>query len=288
MKELMEHHKLTTSMFPVMEGEQYQVLEKDILTNGLLNPFIFTFEGKILDGRNRHKICTKHNIPMQFKEFKGTEIEAITFLVSVNLQRYHYTVGQRAIASLPAYDALSKIALSGRRQNPAPATNEEKRARLSGKKVAAMFNIGFSSVMEAVMLRRHKPELIKEIMNGNITLSRAYAMMPKIKISNNGKKIPQQDIKAREVIQAIDNREPFEIPMEFDSYEKFMLFAKQVNDRGYIIQAVWAARKVYVQIVKENEYFSTWRNGHSEFDFRRAFKVEAASRLKKESLRVAA
>ena len=49
-------------LFPLMEGDEFDALVSDVLTNGLLQPII-EFDGTILDGRNRYR-------PLRFVAFR--------------------------------------------------------------------------------------------------------------------------------------------------------------------------------------------------------------------------
>ena len=50
-----EYHEIANA-FPLMKGSQFDDLVVDIRANGLRIP-ITTFEGKVLDGRNRERAC---------------------------------------------------------------------------------------------------------------------------------------------------------------------------------------------------------------------------------------
>lgn len=84
------------SMFPLMEGEDFDALVTDIKVNGLREP-IMTLDGKILDGRNRYRACEKAGVAPTFLQFTGKD--PLTFVISMNLKRRHLTVSQRAMAA---------------------------------------------------------------------------------------------------------------------------------------------------------------------------------------------
>jgi ParB-like chromosome segregation protein Spo0J len=78
-----------------MDSPALQRLKDDIQANGLENP-IWLYEGRILDGRNRHHACRELGCEMEFRTFEGTEEEATAFVDSQNLHRRHLTPDQQA------------------------------------------------------------------------------------------------------------------------------------------------------------------------------------------------
>lgn len=80
--------------WPMMAGDQYAAFRDDIKANGLRLP-VWLFEGKVLDGRNRLRVCREVGITPQFVEFVGTQGEAAAFVLSVNYHRRHLTAEDR-------------------------------------------------------------------------------------------------------------------------------------------------------------------------------------------------
>lgn len=58
---------------------------------------IALFKGKILDGRNRYLACQKAAVTPLFKEFTGSDDDALQFVKRENLDRNHYNEAQRAM-----------------------------------------------------------------------------------------------------------------------------------------------------------------------------------------------
>ena len=53
--EALEFHE-AAAFFPLMEGEEFEKLKADIQAHGLHEP-IWTYQGKVIDGRNRFRAC---------------------------------------------------------------------------------------------------------------------------------------------------------------------------------------------------------------------------------------
>jgi len=89
----MEFHEIADT-FPLLEGKEFHSLCRDIASNGLLEP-IWTYQGKILDGRNRYRACVAVGVEPQFREYNGDN--PLSFVISLNLKRRHLNESQRAV-----------------------------------------------------------------------------------------------------------------------------------------------------------------------------------------------
>jgi hypothetical protein len=89
----MKFHPLT-ELFPLMQGREFRELVTDIKAHGLRVP-ITTYQGKILDGRNRARACERagiHNPPTG--EYVGDN--PFKEVLSLNLHRRHLSESQIA------------------------------------------------------------------------------------------------------------------------------------------------------------------------------------------------
>lgn len=89
-------------LFPLIVGDEYQALLDDIDANGQREPIVL-YEGKILDGRNRYRVCKDLLIEPMREEFTGDD--ALGYVLSLNLYRRQLTIAQRALiaAELSSY-----------------------------------------------------------------------------------------------------------------------------------------------------------------------------------------
>jgi len=81
-------------LIPEMLQDEYIELLKDIKAHGLQQP-ITVYEGKILDGRHRHKACIELGKEPKTVDFDGDEAAAKAFVESINVHRRHLTHGQK-------------------------------------------------------------------------------------------------------------------------------------------------------------------------------------------------
>jgi ParB-like nuclease domain len=80
------------SVFPLLEGDDFDSLVADIKTSGLIEPIVL-FEGQILDGRNRYQACLKAGVEPHFTTYKGDD--PCAFIITKNIRRRHLTSEQK-------------------------------------------------------------------------------------------------------------------------------------------------------------------------------------------------
>ncbi len=217
-KDQLEFHSLS-NFFPMMSEEELRQLADDIAQHGQLEP-ITTFEGKILDGRNRYLACLRAGVTPAVVAYEGSDSAA--FVVSQNLQRRNLTPSQRAVAAVKLLSHLKKEAkrrmLAGkgadgsggrgkkRDENPAekiPQGSEDQAgdpATTSGRTrdlAAAFLGVNPRYIDHAITIQEKSPKDIKAIRDGKKTISK---VMSEIRASeSDGEPEPLPKSAAREV-----------------------------------------------------------------------------------------
>ena len=154
-------------VFPLIEGQEFQALVDNIQAHGLRDK-ITVFDGQILDGRNRFRACKKAGVQPEYREFMGSEEDALEFVISLNIHRRHLTESQRAmaaakIAQLPAGQAKKKPA------NLPVSTQAE---------AASAMKVSERSVRSArKVIERGSKELQTAVESGVVAVSRAAAVV---------------------------------------------------------------------------------------------------------------
>ena len=85
------------NMFPMIEGNAFEELKRDIAAQGILEP-IRLYQGMILDGRNRYaagKACGHTFSVDDFVQWEGTIADAEAWVISTNLHRRHLSAKQK-------------------------------------------------------------------------------------------------------------------------------------------------------------------------------------------------
>jgi DNA-binding ferritin-like protein (Dps family) len=85
--ELLPFHPIADKL-PLMEGKEFDELVGDIQRRGLRFPIV-TFEGRIIDGRNRARACERAGVESRYVEFDGNAEDVLRFVVSANIHRRH-------------------------------------------------------------------------------------------------------------------------------------------------------------------------------------------------------
>jgi N6-adenosine-specific RNA methylase IME4 len=176
-----EFHEVA-NLFPFIEGQEFEDLVNDIRENGLQQP-IWTYQGKIIDGRNRYRACLKAGVEPRYQEWDGKG-SLVAFTISLNVKRRHLTSSQLAIIAPEVERLLAKENKVGR---PAKDTeNCGNISTISGKSrdhAADLLGTNSHYVTDAKRIEERAPDLIDHIKNGTLTIpdAKAIADLPKAK-----------------------------------------------------------------------------------------------------------
>jgi len=169
----MESHP-AADIFPMMTGEEFEALKKDIEEHGQIEPIMLDDDDRILDGRNRYKACVDLGKTDEEIEFVGYEGEQspIDYCISINLKRRHLNESQRAMVGAKATELYEDEAKG--RMKSGKAAPDEKKGR-SRDKAAETVNVSGRSVSTAAkVLKNGSPALIAQVESGNIAVAAAH------------------------------------------------------------------------------------------------------------------
>jgi len=178
--------------FPLIEGEEFDVLVADIVANGLLNPIV-VFEDKILDGRNRWRACQKAGVEASTTEYTGDN--PVQFVISANASRRQMRPWQKALVAARFANLLQgsnqfhkliqehAVGPSGSGVLSNAHTEALKRVShdgLSNEFAGKLLGVSASSVERAkVVLTRGTPDDIRQVEIGEISIEKAAALIRK-------------------------------------------------------------------------------------------------------------
>jgi site-specific DNA-methyltransferase (adenine-specific) len=185
---LMEFHEIC-NIFPMMSEEEYRQLVQDIKANGLREP-IWTYQGKIIDGRNRYLACMELGIEPRYREWDG-QGSLVQFVVSLNLHRRHLTSSQKAVIALEIEKWLAKEAEERKRELCRQAAlrqhhGSERVPQIVGEpsrrdphegeasfKSATLVGTNRQYVSDAKRLAKESPEVLERVRQGKLTIPEA-------------------------------------------------------------------------------------------------------------------
>lgn len=156
-------------LFPLISGDDYQALLDDIDTHGQ-RASIVLYEGKILDGRNRYRVCQDLQIEPRTEVYTGED--ALGYVLSLNLYRRQLTVAQRALiaAELSSLRGSSAITVDMEKA----AGQELEAAKMAIEEAAKVLGISSRSVSSACkVVRDGTPQLLDAVKAGVVSVSAA-------------------------------------------------------------------------------------------------------------------
>lgn len=170
------------ALLPMMSEAAIEELAEDIRKHGQQQP-IWTWEGQILDGRNRLRACLMAGVEPDVRPWEGDD--PIRWVLSLNFHRRHLTDSQKAVVGARAEAMLAERALEGApepepQREPAAAEEEGEPARAAEpvkkastrRTVATLVNVSESAIARGrKLLDKAVPELVSAVEVGAVPLS---------------------------------------------------------------------------------------------------------------------
>lgn len=166
-------HPLCT-LFPRMEGAEFDALVADIQANGQREPIVM-HQGMVLDGGNRFRACIRAGVEPITVEFAGENI--VSFVLSANLHRRHLSPGQQAAIVASAQDWAKAQSRGGDRGNQHGPSQSQSVDFASVEQRAAASGVSRVTQMKADKVARADPELAKKVGLGEVSLPDAVAQV---------------------------------------------------------------------------------------------------------------
>jgi len=182
---MLEVHE-AAEIFPEMDAECFGRLRTSILDNGQLDPIVL-FQGKIIDGRHRHKACIQTGIATATRNieddasYKPDKFDAIEYVVATNAARRHLTssqlamVGQKA-KSFYADEAKERMAAGGGDKKSGVETLPHPIEGIGRARDKAAAAVGVSGrLVDAAdkVVKQGTPELAAAVKSGKVSVTKA-------------------------------------------------------------------------------------------------------------------
>ena len=161
-------------IFPMLSDIEIRDLAKDITERGLQN-HIVTYEGQLLDGRNRLAACILAGIEPKSMEYGGDS--PVGFVISANLRRRQLDPSQRAAVAVeiePMFAAEAKERKDKGRPKDHPVNlPEDKNKGDARDKAASVVGVSGKMVSDAKAIKKNNPEAFERIKSGAVTVHEA-------------------------------------------------------------------------------------------------------------------
>lgn len=168
-------------LFPLMQGDEFDALVESIRAQGLREAVWLTADGALLDGRNRVRACQAAGVKPDFRQYDGDD--PVAFVMALNMDRRHLTVGQRAMVALklvPMYEAegLARKAKAGTTAAPGRAAKDvadprQVSERRSVNLAGTAAKVSGRAVSQAKRVAEQAPDLKAKVESGELALDRA-------------------------------------------------------------------------------------------------------------------
>jgi len=168
-------------LLPVLDEETFATLEESILQHGCRDPLVL-WEGILIDGYNRYKICSHHNIPFNTvdMEFDSRE-EVLIWIISNQISRRNLTPIQLSHYRGLHYKADKKIQGTNNQFTPQSekVQNELFHFATTADRLAKHYNVSYSTIKRNANLAEAltsigevSPEAKRKILAGEVQIGR--------------------------------------------------------------------------------------------------------------------
>ena len=185
------------NLLPKLEVEKYNLLKADIIKNGCINPII-VWNGLIVDGHNRYRICKENNIEFKTKEMNfANKQEAMIWAWTTQKARRNVddgTLFRIAEKFRPYYEQKAKEQQGKRTdlfQKPEKSEkttfvpndiNVEEEKSDTIQKLADIAGVGRNTMNKVIQIQKHAPEPIKDAVESNvISINKGYELTKRVK-----------------------------------------------------------------------------------------------------------
>lgn len=164
-------------LIPPLTGEEYDQLEKNIVEDGVREPLV-VWNGIVIDGNNRLKICTEHNIPFETLSMEfDNESDAKIWIIKNQFGRRNLNPAQRTGLYLqlePLIAAKAKASQVRKPESVLPILAKQNPID-TREEIAKMAGVSHGTIDKVKRVRgKGTPETLDQMMAGQISIDKAY------------------------------------------------------------------------------------------------------------------
>jgi len=168
-------------LLPSLDGETFRLLEESILQHGCRDPLVL-WNDILIDGYNRYKICSHHNIPFNTVDMEfDSRDEVLIWIISNQVSRRNLTPIQLSHFRGLHYNAEKKIQGTYDRgsQEIKKSQNETFHFGSTANRLAEQYNVSRNTIIrnaslaEAIsIIGEASPEAKRKILDGEVQISK--------------------------------------------------------------------------------------------------------------------
>jgi hypothetical protein len=169
-------------LLPELDPETFRLLSESILEHGCRDPLVL-WNGILIDGYNRYKICSEHNIPFKTvdKEFDSRE-EVIIWIIQNQVSRRNLTPIQLSHFRGLHYKADKKIQGTNNQyvQESEKSQNATFHFGSTANRLSDQYNVSRDTIIRDSKLAETisrigevSPEVKKKILSGEVKINKA-------------------------------------------------------------------------------------------------------------------
>jgi ParB-like chromosome segregation protein Spo0J len=158
-------------MFPMLPDADLDALAADISSNGQRHPILLTFDGVLVDGRNRLEACKRAGVPPKFRTI---DADPVGYIISANMQRRDLTQGQKAhlaVAALTVQNLDSSV-----------------------RELAAIAGVQKTLISQAQVIAEYAPEQVPLVISGQAPHASAYSTAKENKLRQEQERRQRQEL----------------------------------------------------------------------------------------------
>lgn len=165
------------SLIPPLSTEEYAQLESNLKAEGCRDPLV-TWNGIIIDGHNRHEICTRNGIGFQTvtKEF-AERGEVIEWIIRNQFGRRNLDAYQRTKLALRLEEAIAARAKAnhGARRDIPQISAESFSPIETREEIAKLAGVSRDTVDKVKQIeKKATPEIKQSLAKGEISINKAH------------------------------------------------------------------------------------------------------------------
>ena len=207
------------SVFPPRTSKDEETLVMQLRTEGCRDDLI-TWNGIIIDGHTRYRICHEYNIPFSYREMSFPSKErAKLWMIENQVARRNLSVFQRCVIALPFERAYKEEAEERRREKISEyrKNGETVQNSASSQKtrdsLAVLVGTSHDTIEKVkYILKNGSDELKKEVSHGDISIHKAFTSLKPTKCEK-----VEKAAQGKTEVKSVDAKDTTETMEEFDT-----------------------------------------------------------------------